>query len=177
MCLIWRSWTPVGLSLHNCVDYVVAVVQVGTERPQRPWTRHEEQRRTHIQFRTTSGRSLACDLCGNSVQKPRTVDELQLSAFSLQLVAVFDEVYGFLHFAISVLFLASLAPTSILYFVERRSSLALASLTIGLVSWILYWMKIYSAGVAVPETISSVAATAWIIHSALKIYKDKQDNL
>ena len=101
---------------------------------------------------------------------------LVFSAFSLQLVAVFDEVYGFLHFAVSVLFFVSLAPTSILYFVERKSHLALISFAIGLASWVLYWMKVYSAGVAVPETISSVAATAWIIHSALKIYMDKQNS-
>jgi len=101
---------------------------------------------------------------------------LVLSAFSLQLVAVFDEVYGFFHFAVSVLFFASLAPASILYFVEKKSRLALTSLAIGLASWILYWMKVYRAGVAVPETISSVAATAWVVYSALKIYIEKQNS-
>ena len=95
------------------------------------------------------------------------------SAFMLQLVATFDEVYGLLHFVVSVLFFVSLILTSILYAIERKSSLALIGLIIGLLSWAFYWARIYSAGVAVPETISTVAVIPWIISSALKIYIGK----
>jgi len=95
---------------------------------------------------------------------------LLISAFIIQLVAAFDEVYGLLHFVVSFLFFVSLGSTTIIYAVERKSSLAVVAFIIGLFSWIFYWAGIYSAGVAVPETISSVAVIPWIISSALKIY-------
>jgi len=98
---------------------------------------------------------------------------LVISAFLLQLVAVFDEVYGPLHFVVSVLFFVSLGPTSILYAIERKSSLAVIGFIIGLLLWVFYWARIYSAGVAVPETLSTVAVIPWIASSALKIYIGK----
>ena len=98
---------------------------------------------------------------------------LLISGFLLQLVAVFDEVYGFLHYLVSVLFFMSLGFASITYAIEKRSLLAVATFIVGLSSWMLYWMGIYSAGVAVPETISSVAVTLWVIPSALSILFNK----
>ena len=98
---------------------------------------------------------------------------LVISAFALQLVAVFDEVYGLLHLVVSILFFVSLGVTSIFYIVERKSYSALAAFAIGLISWIFYWAEIYSAGIAVPETISCVAVLLWIIPSALKIYREE----
>jgi len=95
---------------------------------------------------------------------------LVISAFSLQLVAVFNEVYDSLHFVVSILFFLSLGITSLLYAVERQSYSAVAAFTIGFISWIFYWAGIYSAGVAVPETISVTAVLFWITPSALRIY-------
>jgi len=95
------------------------------------------------------------------------------SAFMLQLVATFNEVYGSLHFAVSVLFFASLALASIVYAVERRSILAMVAFLIGLSTWVLYWAGVYSAGVAVPEAISTIAVVSWIILSALRIIFSK----
>ncbi len=98
---------------------------------------------------------------------------LVASALSLQLIATFDEVYGFLHFAVSVLFFVSIGITSIMYAIERKSSLAVISFIIVLGSWALYEMKIYRAGVAVPEIISTLAVASFLIYSALKIYLSK----
>jgi len=95
---------------------------------------------------------------------------LVISAFTLQSIAVFDEVYGLLHLVVSILFFVSLGVTSLLYAVEGKSYLAVAAFAVGLISWIFYWAEIYSAGVAVPETISSAAVLFWIIPSALRIY-------
>ena len=99
---------------------------------------------------------------------------LAISAFTLQLIAVFDEVYGLLHFVVSVSFFVSLGITSLLYAAETKSYSAGAAFTVGLVSWIFYWAEIYSAGVAVPETISSAVALLWIIPSALKTYMSER---
>lgn len=98
---------------------------------------------------------------------------LVLTGLSLQLVATFNEVYGDLHFLVSVLFFASLGFASISYIIEKKSVLAIASLIIGSASWILYGLKIYSAGIAVPEAISSVAVAAWVVLDALRIYFTK----
>jgi hypothetical membrane protein len=95
---------------------------------------------------------------------------LVISAFTLQLISVFDEVYGLLHLVVSILFFVSLGVTSLFYAVERKSYSAVAAFAIGLISWIFYWAEIYAAGAAVPETISSVAVLFWIIPSALRIY-------
>ncbi len=98
---------------------------------------------------------------------------LVLTGLSLQLVATFDEVYGSLHFQVSVLFFMALCFVSISYIIEKRSVLAVAALVIGFVSWILYGLDIYSAGIAVPETISSMATASWVMLSALRSYFDK----
>ena len=103
----------------------------------------------------------------------RTSYSMVISAFILQLVAAFNEVYGLLHFVVSFLFFISLGPTSILYATERKSSLAVIASIIGLLSWVFYWARIYNAGVAVPETISTLAVLLWIISSAFKIYIGK----
>jgi hypothetical membrane protein len=100
---------------------------------------------------------------------------LVFTGLSLQLVATFDEVYGSLHFLVSVLFFAALGFASISYSVEKRSVLAFAALVIGSVSWLLYGLEIYSAGIAVPETISSMATVLWVMLSALRIYLHKTE--
>lgn len=100
---------------------------------------------------------------------------LFISALMLQLVATFDEVYGVFHVIVSVLFFVSLGFASIVYAVERKSIPALAAFMIGLGSWILYFAELYSAGIAVPETISSVAAIPWVVLSALRTYLGKSN--
>ena len=93
---------------------------------------------------------------------------LTLSGFLLQLVAMFDEVYGYLHYLVSVLFFLSLGLSSILYAVERRSLTAAAAFIIGFLSWTLYWIGVLNTGVAVPEALSSIAVASWIVRSALE---------
>jgi len=97
---------------------------------------------------------------------------LVISSFTLQLVATFDEVYGFLHFAVSLLFFVLIGVSSIAYTIERRSRFAGVMFIIYLGSWISYGVRTYNAGVAVPETISTVAVVLWIVVSAVKILSD-----
>jgi len=96
---------------------------------------------------------------------------LVMAGLTLQLVATFNEVYGFLHFLVSVLFFITIGLTSIIYAIEKRSVLAFAALIIVLSSWILYWFEIYSGGIAIPEMISSTATSSWILVSALRTIK------
>jgi len=100
---------------------------------------------------------------------------LTVCAFSLQIVAVFDEVYGRLHFLASVFFFISLVPASLSYALEKRSLLAIGGLVIALAAWLLYWTRTYSAGIAVPETISTSTVMPWILSSAVKTYHENKD--
>jgi hypothetical membrane protein len=98
---------------------------------------------------------------------------LLISAFMIQLLATFDEVYGFLHYAVSVPHFMMLSITSIVYAIEKKSSLAMITLIIALGLWVLYGLKIFNFGVAVPETISKIVLL-WIMYSAIKIYFTKR---
>ena len=69
-----------------------------------------------------------------------------------------------------MLFFLALCIVSVSYIIEKRSVLAVAALVIGLVSWILYGLEVYSAGIAVPETISSMATASWVALSALRSF-------
>ena len=94
---------------------------------------------------------------------------LVISGFFLQLIATFDEIYRSLHFQVSVLFFVTLGFSSMFYAIEKKSVIALISLIVGLVSWIVYGAGIFSMGIAIPEAISSIAAFVWIILSSLKV--------
>jgi len=98
---------------------------------------------------------------------------LVIVGLTLQIVATFDEAYRGPHFLVSVLFFASLGFASITYTIEKRSVMGFVALVIGSVSWIFYGMKIYNAGIAVPEIISAMAAVTWVMLSALRIYLQK----
>jgi len=93
---------------------------------------------------------------------------LTATAFSVQLVAVFDEIYGGLHTLVSEAFFILLLISTLTYAVEKRSLIACLSLMMEISAWLFYWIKIYNAGIAVPEIISVTAAAAWILHSAIK---------
>lgn len=95
-----------------------------------------------------------------------------ISAFTLQLVATFNEAYGNLHFMALVLFFISIGLASIVYSAENRSYLGYLAFSIGLSVWVLYWTKTYVSGAAVPETISTLIALSWIIPTALKTYRN-----
>lgn len=94
---------------------------------------------------------------------------LMFSALMLQAVAAFDEVYGRIHFAVSVLFFVSAGISCLTYSIEKRSILAALSFLAGLLAWMLWWIGAYRAGIAVPEIISALAVTSYIIRSALEI--------
>ena len=95
---------------------------------------------------------------------------LLLTAFALQLVAVFDEVYRGLHGTVSIDFFVLLILSCLIYAAEKRSILGATSFAIGLGVWVLYGAGLIQAGIAVPEIISVAAATSWVVFSSLKIY-------
>ena len=97
---------------------------------------------------------------------------LLVSTFLVQLLAVFNEVYGSLHYVVAVPHFVMLSLTSIVYTVEKRSAVALITFMIVMFSWLLYGLNIFNIGIAVPETVSKLVV-AWIMYSAIKIYINK----
>ena len=92
---------------------------------------------------------------------------------SLQLVGTFDEIYGWLHTQVSILFFTAIGFASIAYFIEKRSINALLAFVLSSIAWITYGLKTYSAGIAVPEMVSAIAIATWVMLSAYKIYFNK----
>lgn len=84
------------------------------------------------------------------------------AGYSLVLIAVFDEVYGRLHFYVSSLFFLLVAVLLAEYAAFSRGALrrasALAALSIGVVAWVLHLAYGIPRGAAVPELISIAAA-------------------
>jgi hypothetical membrane protein len=99
---------------------------------------------------------------------------LLFAFLAFQLVAIFDEVYGFLHFVVSISFFLLLGLSTMVYAVERKSILASVALVLFLIIWTLSWMGLYGKGVAIPELLSSLAAMLWFLSSAISIYLVKK---
>ena len=97
---------------------------------------------------------------------------LLVSTFLVQLLAVFNEAYGSLHFAVAVPHFVMLSITSIVYTIEKRSAVAIVTFLIVMFSWLLYALNIFNMGIAVPEMVSKTVVL-WIMYSAIKIYVNK----
>jgi len=95
---------------------------------------------------------------------------LAVSAFSLNLVAVFDEVYGRLHFWVSAAFFLSLAALLVGYsYIEKRiAPFAALAVGIAVASWILHFAYRVPRGAAIPELISVFVSAPFLIHFALR---------
>jgi len=98
---------------------------------------------------------------------------LLVSTFLVQALSIFNEAYGALHYAVATLHFVMLSVTSLVYFVERKSTLALLTFVAVLLSWLLYGVKLVDVGVAVPETFSKLILL-WIIGSAIQIYRESK---
>lgn len=101
---------------------------------------------------------------------------LIFSALMLQAIATFDEIYGQIHFVVSVLFFVSAGISCIIYSIERKSILAALAFLVGFLAWALWWAGVYKVGVSVPEIISALAVTSCIIHSAIKIIRRQPED-
>ena len=100
---------------------------------------------------------------------------LFVSTFFVQLLAVFNETYGLLHYVVAVPHFMMLSLTSIVYTLEKRSAVALVTFSISMFSWLLYTLNIFNIGIAVPEIVSKLVV-ALIMYSAIRIFFDKEFN-
>ena len=98
---------------------------------------------------------------------------LLVSSFFVQLIAVFNETYGQIHYAVAVPHFLMLSLTSIVYSVEKRSTFALVTFLVVMFSWLIYSLNVLNIGIAIPEIISKFIVV-WIIFSAIQIYRGKE---
>ncbi len=101
---------------------------------------------------------------------------LVFAGLFLQFIAMFDEVYGSLHFVVSVLFFIMLTLSSLSFFLEKKSNMAAFALIAGSLFWIMYGLKLYSSGIAVPETVSSLLTSFWVVKSSICLWTSNTKN-
>lgn len=89
-----------------------------------------------------------------------------VTGYSLLLVAVFDEIYGHLHFIVSVAFFLSLAFTLTAYAATFRTLTPLPALAISIAAWILHLGYGIPRGAAIPELVSIILCLPFYLHAA-----------
>jgi len=84
---------------------------------------------------------------------------LMVSAYFLNLVAVFDEVYGRLHFWVSVMFFISLAALLVAYLLsfKKHAPAVVVALAASIATWVLHMVYGVPRGAAIPELVSIAA--------------------
>ncbi|MCS7385186.1 MAG: DUF998 domain-containing protein [archaeon GB-1867-005] len=101
------------------------------------------------------------------------------SSTSLALIGVFPESAGRIHFYVSLSFF-TLTPISLIFFAIslikecREIKLGAATLILAVLAifpWLIPWKTYGIHGVAIPELLSSISASIWNIHTALKLYR------
>lgn len=98
---------------------------------------------------------------------PRTSYFLAFNGLCLQLVALFCENYGIIHFYVSVLLFASLVFSSMAYFFEEKCYLSLIVL-LEIPIWTLHFQGFLFRGVAIPEILSSFLMLPWLFRTFMK---------
>ncbi len=115
------------------------------------------------------------------------VGKVGASTFAASIVAliaigVFNENFSGIHFAVSVAFFV-LAPISLFiitgaFALSRQKRAAILTAATGVVAalpWLLLFVFRYVQGVAIPETISGLAVSAWTIAVSYRIMKQIKD--
>ena len=97
---------------------------------------------------------------------------LLVSSYLLNLIAVFNEVYGRIHFIVSLLFFTSLMTVIIVYGMRWRKTLfPVAAVTSFIVIWYLYFVYDIPRGAAIPELLSILIVVPFMLDYAIKLCK------
>lgn len=97
---------------------------------------------------------------------------------ALVCIGVFNESFSPTHYLVSVAFF-TLAPIALFvvtcaFYLNHHRGIAAFTVAIGIIAalpWILEFTLHYAAGVAVPETVSGVAVSVWVIVLSTKMQK------
>ncbi len=95
---------------------------------------------------------------------------LIITGTSLNLVAIFDEVYGVIHFIVSVIFFISLLILVSTYaYIFKEYVLPLLAIAIGVISWVLHLIYRIPKGAAIPELISIFITLPFYMRYAVRV--------
>ncbi len=92
---------------------------------------------------------------------------LLATGFFLMLVGVFDEVYGRLHFVVSVLFFLSLMTYLVYTGIRMHSILRLAVFLLHIIIWYLHFVHDLPPGAALPELATVFSFTPFYLYDLL----------
>ena len=105
---------------------------------------------------------------------------LMMSSIFLSLIGVFPEQYGNIHLYVSIIFFLTFPIGILLISIDRRSkendkmifALGLIVFIGSFANWFFPWSRIGVTGLAIPELISSLLGTIWVVtYSAKEIMK------
>lgn len=102
---------------------------------------------------------------------PFTSKLMALASYFLILIGTFDEVYGFLHFVVSLAFFIALAFTALSYSYESKKSYPVAITLIIGISWALQLSGICGCGASVPEMVSVLISLVWFVDALRNVQK------
>jgi len=98
---------------------------------------------------------------------------LIFTGVSLNLVAVFDEVYGIIHFIVSALFFISLLILLSTYaYVFKEYVLPISAIVVGVISWALHFIYRIPKGAAIPELISIFIVLPFYMKYVMRVCRD-----
>ncbi len=102
---------------------------------------------------------------------PVTSKLMVIASYSLILIGTFDEVYGRLHFLVSLIFFLALAIAALAYSFEEKKNYPVVIAMVIAISWAVQLSGLCPCGEAVPEMISILVTLVWFIDSLLKLHK------
>ena len=94
---------------------------------------------------------------------------LFISTFFILLLAIFNISYGVLHNFLAVFHFIMLSITSIVYFLEKKSIIAISTLIVVLFIWLIYFLGFLNIGISFPEAMSKIVLF-WIMYSGFSFY-------
>jgi len=106
------------------------------------------------------------------------------TSIALICIGVFNESFSPIHYFVSVSFFVlmpiSFFITSAAFGIQRQAKMAAFTILNGIVAatpWILYFTVRYVSGVAIPEFISGLAGSVWVITLSYKIFNENKVKL
>lgn len=99
-----------------------------------------------------------------------TASSLMFTGFSLQLVGLFCENYGRIHFYVSVILFVSLFVSALTYVFEKKGYLG-AIVLFGIPAWWAHFSQITFSGAAIPEMLSALLTLPWLFDIMVKAGK------
>ena len=95
------------------------------------------------------------------------------SGFALQLIGVYDEIYRYIHWIVSVAFFVVYDISLLVYSLERRMLVGVLLFIAYIGVWYTYYNGLLTVGVSIPEMITSLMVSLpLIIEETRKIIKN-----